>query len=75
MHDDIEDYARLPGLYRPWDFAQVILAGRKYRIEDVGVMADGGAFCRLCGARSGVDLRWSPINPQIGPGTKICQRV
>ena len=44
MHDDIEDYARLPGLYRPWDFAQVILAGRKYRIEDVGVMADGGAL-------------------------------
>lgn len=44
MDDDIEDYARLPGFYRPWDLAQVILAGRKYRIEDVGVLSDGGAL-------------------------------
>ena len=26
------------------DLAQVVLAGRNYRIEDVGVMADGGAL-------------------------------
>ena len=39
-----EDFEKLPGFYRAWDLAQVILAGRKYRIEDVGVMADGGAL-------------------------------
>ncbi len=44
MDKDCEDYERLPGYYRPWDLAQVILAGRTYRIEDVGMMADGGAL-------------------------------
>ena len=42
---DVEqDFLKLPGFYRAWDLAQIILAGRKYRIEDVGVMADGGAL-------------------------------
>jgi hypothetical protein len=39
-----EDYEKLPGYYRPWDLAQVILASRRYRIEDVGILADGGAL-------------------------------
>ena len=39
-----EDYEKLPGYFRAWDLAQVILAGRRYRIEDVGIMADGGAL-------------------------------
>ena len=39
-----QDFEKLPGYYRPWDLAQVILAGRRYRIEDIGVMADGGAL-------------------------------
>ena len=39
-----QDFEKLPGYYRPWDLAQVILAGRSYRIEDIGVMADGGAL-------------------------------
>lgn len=42
--DQDEDYEKLPGYFRPWDLAQVILAGRRYRIEDVGVMSDGGAL-------------------------------
>lgn len=44
MTADQTDYEKLPGYYRPWDLAQVILAGRRYRIEDIGVMADGGAL-------------------------------
>lgn len=44
MMTDTEEMERLPGYYRPWDLAQVILAGRSYRIEDVGVMADGGVL-------------------------------
>ena len=39
-----EDYEKLPGYFRPWDLAQVVLAGRSYRLEDVGVLADGGSF-------------------------------
>lgn len=42
--DEEPDYQKLPGYYRVWDLAQVILAGRRYRIEDIGVMADGGAL-------------------------------
>ena len=42
--DEDQDYEKLPGYYRAWDLAQIVLAGRKYRIEDVGVMADGGAL-------------------------------
>lgn len=42
--DEDTDYQKLPGYFRAWDLAQVVLAGRKYRIEDVGVMTDGGAL-------------------------------
>jgi hypothetical protein len=44
MDLDQDDYEKLPGYYRVWDLAQVILAGRNYRIEDVGVLSDGGAL-------------------------------
>ena len=44
MDDDPDVYEKLPGFYRVWGLAQVILAGRRYRIEDVGVLADGGAL-------------------------------
>jgi hypothetical protein len=43
MNDEPE-FEKLPGYFRPWDLAQVVLAGRTYRLEDVGVMADGGAL-------------------------------
>ena len=42
--DEETDYQKLPGYYRVWDLAQVVMAGRNYRIQDVGVMADGGAL-------------------------------
>ncbi len=42
---DVEqDFEKLPGFYRTWDLALIVMAGRTYRIEDVGVMADGGAL-------------------------------
>lgn len=44
MDSEPEDYEKLPGYFRAWDLAQVILAGRRYRIEDIGVTADGGAL-------------------------------
>ncbi len=42
--DEETDYQKLPGYFRAWDLAQVVLSGRKYRIEDVGVMSDGGVL-------------------------------
>lgn len=44
MHSNEDDYEKLPGYYRPWDLAQVILAGRRYHIVDVGILSDGGAL-------------------------------
>ena len=44
MNEDQDDYEKLPGYFRPWDLAQVILAGRRYRIEDIGFLSDGGAL-------------------------------
>lgn len=44
MDGDQDEYEKLPGYYRPWDLAQVILAGRRYRVEDIGVLSDGGAL-------------------------------
>ena len=32
---------RLPGLFRRWELAQIIEAGRDYRIEDAGEAGDG----------------------------------
>lgn len=44
MDSEQEDFEKLPGYFRAWDLAQVILAGRRYRIEDIGLLADGGAL-------------------------------
>ena len=41
---DIEDFECIPGLYRAWDFASVILPGAIYRIEDAGITQDGSAL-------------------------------
>jgi hypothetical protein len=35
------DLRRLPGLFRRWELAQIIEAGRDYRVEDAGEAADG----------------------------------
>lgn len=32
---------RLPGVFRRWELAQIIEAGRDYRIEDAGEAGDG----------------------------------
>jgi hypothetical protein len=44
MDSDQDDYEKLPGYFRAWDLALVILAGRRYRVEDIGMLADGGAL-------------------------------
>ena len=44
MDSEPEDYEKLPGYFRAWDLAHVILAGWRYRIEDVGLLSDGCAL-------------------------------
>lgn len=44
MDREPEDYEKLPGYFRAWDLAQVLHAGQRYRVEDVGILADGGAL-------------------------------
>lgn len=39
--DDTEDLARMPGLYRRWEFSDVLETRRTYRLEDAGAHADG----------------------------------
>jgi len=36
-----DDFERLPGLFRAWDFGMLIEEGRSYRIEDGGRTDDG----------------------------------
>lgn len=48
MNRDQDDQNELPCYSRPWDRAQAILAGRRYRIEDIGILSDGGALCAIC---------------------------
>ena len=40
----LERLLRLPGLFRRWELAQIIQAGRDYRIEDAGDAGDGTAL-------------------------------
>ena len=44
MDSEPDEYEKLPGYYMAWDLSQVILAGRRYRIEDVGGLPDGDAL-------------------------------
>lgn len=39
--DDLGDLARVPGLYRRWEFSDVLETRRTYRLEDAGAHADG----------------------------------
>ena len=39
-----EEMERLPGYYRPWDFARVIVPGAIYRIEEAGLTQDGATL-------------------------------
>jgi hypothetical protein len=40
-NDTRSELRRLPGLFRRWEFEQVIQPGRDYRIEDAGSASDG----------------------------------
>lgn len=44
MLADDEDFERVPGLYRVWDLARVIVPGAVYRVEDAGLTQDGSAL-------------------------------
>jgi len=37
----LEDFRRLPGLYRRWELTEVCEPNRSYQIEDAGAHADG----------------------------------
>ncbi len=39
-----EEYQRLPGLFRAWDFSMLLEEGRSYRVEDGGRTDDGQAL-------------------------------
>lgn len=39
-----EEYERLPGLFRAWDFGMLLEEGRSYRVEDGGRTEDGQAL-------------------------------
>ncbi len=39
-----EEYERLPGLFRAWDFSILLEEGRSYRVEDGGRTDDGQAL-------------------------------
>jgi hypothetical protein len=39
--DDAEDLTRMPGLFRRWEFSDVMEFRRTYRLEDGGAHADG----------------------------------
>lgn len=44
MCDDMEDFTRLPGLYRSWDLGILIEVGTVYRIEECGRTDEGEAL-------------------------------
>lgn len=37
----LEDFKRLPGLYRRWELTEICEPNRSYQIEDAGTHADG----------------------------------
>ena len=47
--DRIPDHVlqRLPGLFRRWELAQVIEAGKDYHVEDAGSACDGTTLYAL----------------------------
>ena len=41
LTNEADDLARLPGLYRRWEFGEVMETRRTYRLEEAGAHADG----------------------------------
>jgi hypothetical protein len=50
---------RLPGLFRRWELAQVIEAGKHYHIEDAGSACDGTTLYAVY------------VSPAVAPETEI----
>lgn len=49
---DLERFARLPGLFRRWEIAQVLTPNTDFHIEDAGTAADGTQLFAV--------YRWEP---------------
>lgn len=74
MDCDQDDYEKLPGYYRAWDLTQVILAGRRYRVEDVGVFSDGGGtVCHLRGNCLRGVLNAGPLRLNLVDPSRACR--
>jgi hypothetical protein len=41
IDDDEKDLKRIPGLFRRWEFSDVLETCRTYRLEEAGAHADG----------------------------------
>ena len=53
----LEDYRRLPGLYRRWELTEVCEPNRNYQIEDAGTHADGTPLLAIYVAEPAPDVR------------------
>lgn len=51
----IDDFRRLPGLYRRWELADVLQPNRQYRIEDAGCTDDGAPLLAVFEAEAAPD--------------------
>lgn len=47
MIGDQHEYQNLRGNHRFWDLAQMLIAGRRYRVADICVLTDGGAIVAI----------------------------
>ncbi|MFD1912019.1 hypothetical protein [Halodurantibacterium flavum] len=53
----LEDFRRLPGLYRRWELTEVCEPNRNYQIEDAGAHADGTPLLAIYVAEPAPDVR------------------
>jgi hypothetical protein len=53
----LEDFRRLPGLYRRWELTEVCEPNRNYQIEDAGTHADGTPLLAIYVAEPAPDAR------------------
>jgi len=53
----LEDFRRLPGLYRRWELTEICEPNRTYQIEDAGAHADGMPLLAIYVAEPAPDIR------------------
>jgi hypothetical protein len=53
----LENYHRLPGLYRRWELTEVCEPNCNYQIEDAGTHADGTPLLAIYVAQPAPDVR------------------